>query len=282
LIDSGIKVVQLLPAETIYDEDVEPMQLMMAVMELNRGHSESKMKSERVGSAWAKKRKDAAFKLVTKRVPGWVTFNDCKMALDEAKAETVRRIFKLSIMGHGVQMIAKVLNKEQVPVMGRKSLRGRKIVWNETVVYHVLKSRATFGEYQPCKGRGNTRIPSGPAIKDYYPAIIDQNTFLRAQAAMKNRTRKGVGRRGKHVNLFAGLLVDARDGGSFTYKHIGKRSTLVPVGATKVVGRGGRLTQPFNLTLRFSANCVRCPRTMLSAITTTQVVPWSYLLVKRS
>jgi len=238
LIDSGIKVVQLLPAETIYDEDVEPMQLMMAVMELNRGHSESKMKSERVGSAWAKKRKDAAFKLVTKRVPGWVTFNDCKMALDEAKAETVRRIFKLSIMGHGVQMIAKVLNKEQVPVMGRKSLRGRKIVWNETVVYHVLKSRATFGEYQPCKGRGNTRIPSGPAIKDYYPAIIDQNTFLRAQAAMKNRTRKGVGRRGKHVNLFAGLLVDARDGGSFTYKHIGKRSTLVPVGAKQ--GRGTR------------------------------------------
>ena len=33
LIESGIKVVQLLPIEVVYDEDVEPMQLLMAVME---------------------------------------------------------------------------------------------------------------------------------------------------------------------------------------------------------------------------------------------------------
>ena len=57
------------------------------------------------------------------------------------------------------------------------------------------------------------------------------------RSAMRSRvhnapaTRNGVCRRGKHVNLFAGLLVDARDGGSYTYQHVGKRSTLVPVGA---------------------------------------------------
>src|SRR5947208_2900889 len=34
LIDNGIRIVQLLPVETIYDEEVEPMTLMMAIMEL--------------------------------------------------------------------------------------------------------------------------------------------------------------------------------------------------------------------------------------------------------
>ena len=56
LIEAGVKVVQLIPAESVYDEDVEPMQLMQAIMELNRGHSESKVKSERIGAAWARKR----------------------------------------------------------------------------------------------------------------------------------------------------------------------------------------------------------------------------------
>ena len=55
LIEAGIRVVQLIPVEAIYDDKVEPMQLMMAIMELSRGHSESAVKSERVGAAWADK-----------------------------------------------------------------------------------------------------------------------------------------------------------------------------------------------------------------------------------
>src|SRR5262245_50006352 len=48
LIEAGVRVVQLIPVETVYDDQVEPMTLMMAVMELSRGHSESKVKSERL------------------------------------------------------------------------------------------------------------------------------------------------------------------------------------------------------------------------------------------
>ncbi|HEY2786975.1 MAG TPA: recombinase family protein [Fimbriiglobus sp.] len=55
LIESGIRVVQLLPSEVVYDESVEPMTLIIGIMELSRSHSESKMKSERIGAAWAKK-----------------------------------------------------------------------------------------------------------------------------------------------------------------------------------------------------------------------------------
>src|SRR5262249_34580475 len=48
LIDAGIRVVQLLPVEAVYDDKVEPMSLLMAIMELSRGHSESRMNSQRV------------------------------------------------------------------------------------------------------------------------------------------------------------------------------------------------------------------------------------------
>ena len=238
LVTHGVKVVQLAPVEVVYAGKVDMAQLMMAAMELSRGNSESEMKSQRVGAAWANKRKEAATKLVTRKVPGWIAVRDGKPVLDEVKAAVVRRIFALCIDGHGVQTIARTLNTERVPVMGRKAVRGRKVAWNETVVYHVLISRAAYGEYQPHKGRGSTRTPSGPPIENYYPAAVTYTTYLKAAAALRSRARasKGVGRRGKHVNIFSGLLIDDRDGGSFTYRHRDNKSSLGPVGAKQ--GKG--------------------------------------------
>jgi DNA invertase Pin-like site-specific DNA recombinase len=250
LIEAGVKVVQLMPVEMIFDEDVEPMQLMMAVMELNRGHSESAVKSERVGAAWAKKRADAGAKKVTRKLPGWVKAvggegremkstqpGEVRFVLDPTGIGTVRRIFDMALAGNGVHAIALALNADEVPVMGRKEFKGRAVRWNETVVYHVLRSRAAYGEFQPSKGRGSDRHPVGEPIADYYPAVIDRDTFLRAQAALKSRTKKGSGRRGKHINLLAGLLRDARDGGSLTYKNLKNRpSTIIPVGAKQGTG----------------------------------------------
>ncbi len=238
LIEAGIKVVQLLPAEVVYDEDVEPMQLLMAVMELNRGHSESKVKSERVSAAWAKKHRNAAEKIVTKRLPGWINYEDGKLVLDDAKAAIVRRVFALAIGGQGVHSISVALNAECVPTMGRRVYRGRVVKWNETVVFHVLRSCATFGQYQPHRGRAGRREPVGPPVEGYYPAAIAKETYLQAQAALRSRRSYGAGRRGAHVNLFGGLLRDARDGGSMTYKHLKDRpSSIVPVGAKQ--GNGG-------------------------------------------
>ena len=232
LIESGIKVVQLIPVEAVYDEDVDAMVLMQAIMELNRGHSESKVKSERVGAAWAKKRKDAASKVVTRRLPGWIRFTDGKLSLIHDRAAVVLRVFGMARDGAGVHAIATTLNTERIPVMGRKEFRGRPVRWNETVVYHLLTSRATFGEFQPHIGRGSDRTPIGEPVPNYFPPAIDRDMFYAAQAALKSRSRHGSGRRGAHVKLFAGLIRDWRDGGSMTYKHLKSRSSaIIPVGA---------------------------------------------------
>lgn len=254
LIEAGVKVVQLIPVEAVYDEDVEPMQLMMAVMELNRGHSESKVKSVRVGDAWAKKRKNAASKVVTRKLPGWVECDsDGKLVLISERAEVVRRIFRLAREGLGVHRIAVTLNADRVPVMGRTTFKGRAVQWNETVVHSVLKSRATFGEFQPHKGRGSDRQPVGEPVANYFPPVITRAEFDAVRGILSTRKKVGGGRRGRHVNLFAGLLKDARTGGSLTAQHTGNRSpTLIPVGAKQGSGDPwvSFLLKPFEDSLR--------------------------------
>lgn len=75
-----------------------------------------------------------------------------------------------------------------------------------------------IGEYQPCRGRGSDREPDGDPVANYYPAAVDDKTFYAVEAALRSRVEAARGRRGQHVNPFAGLFRDARDGGAFTYK----------------------------------------------------------------
>src|SRR5262249_10577250 len=117
LIDAGIRVVQLLPVEMIYDERVEPMTLMMAIMELSRGNSESQMKSERVGDAWRRKKHEDATngKPVTARGPAWLRLVDGKWQVIKSSAATVQQIFRWAIDGYGLGIITKKLNAASAP-----------------------------------------------------------------------------------------------------------------------------------------------------------------------
>ena len=139
LIEAGVRIVQLKPVEVIYDEDVEPMQLMMALMELSRGNSESRIKSERIGAAHASKREQArngrvlsrtkrthtrSGKLLTRNLPAWVRIESIErdrytVALIPERAEVVGRIFALAASGLGLQRIVAKLTEDGVPAWGR-------------------------------------------------------------------------------------------------------------------------------------------------------------------
>jgi DNA invertase Pin-like site-specific DNA recombinase len=213
LIQRDIRVVQLLPAETTFDKSSNPMHLMMAIMELSRGHSESRMKSERVGRAWADKKRRAAAtgEPVTARALAWLRLVDGKWVVVPGVAEAIRRIYRLAIDGHGLSEITKRLNAEGVPPVGN----GRTApFWARSYVHKILKSRAAMGEFQPCKGRRKKKEPDGPPIANYYPAIVTEEEWYAARAALQSRRGKA-GRPPKfYINLFGGLLRDARDGGT--------------------------------------------------------------------
>jgi DNA invertase Pin-like site-specific DNA recombinase len=219
LIQSGIRVVQLLPVETVYDAQSNPMHLMMAIMELSRGHSESAMKSERVGRAWKDKKRRAAEngEPLTARTPSWLRLVDGEWEVDEQAAETIRRIYQLAITGYGLGVITKKLNAEKVPIVGRGEH------WARSYVAKILNNRAVMGEYQPYKGRASKREKDGKPIPNYYPAVVTEQQWYAARAALSARRGK-VGRLSKErVNVFNGLLHDARDGGTIQLVNKGKK-----------------------------------------------------------
>lgn len=243
LIDAGIRVVQLLPSEIVYDEQVEPMTLMIGIMELSRGHSESRVKSERVGSAWREKKRQAAATkvVVTKRVPGWLTVTDGKFELIPDKAAVVRRIFRLAIEGHGLGAITKLLNGEQVPPMGVADY------WARSYVAKILANRSVIGEYQPHTGHaGPNRKPDGAPVQNYFPAAVSEEEFYAARAALTARKNK-TGRIGKRVNVFQGLLKDARDGGSLHQVDKGKKGVKSLVSYRAAQGLGNAVSFPMEV-----------------------------------
>lgn len=238
LIEGDVRVVQLMPVEQVFDKNVEPMQLMMAIMELSRGHSESAAKAIRVGAAWKVKKECAALgavchksggQVLTSRSPSWLQVVGGRFVKDEKVCAAVRRIFCLCCEGHGIGIITKKLNAEIVPTIGG----GRRIrpYWSRSYVAKILMNRAVLGEYQPHTRRGGQkRRPEGDPVANYFPAVITEEQWYAAKAALAGRKGKAGRLPNNFINPFQGLLKDARSGGSLHRVDKGKRggAVLVP------------------------------------------------------
>jgi DNA invertase Pin-like site-specific DNA recombinase len=256
LIDSvlrcGIVLVQLAPLKEFRGR-LEFADIVVVGATAERAFQESDKKRERCSSAWRGLKENAKTGAVmTSNVPAWCVVVGRKRVGNRyvggeikphaGKAATVQRLYKLMQTGKGCKALAEQMNAERVPVVGR----GAK--WTEGTVYNILTNPAVHGEYMPHVGRmGNgskgiphTRKPTGETIPDYYPAIIDREQFLIVQDTLRSRSHFR-GRRGKHINLFAGLLTDGRDGGAFGYRHSKSHPpTLIPVAVKR--GTGGTWT----------------------------------------
>jgi DNA invertase Pin-like site-specific DNA recombinase len=221
LLQAGVRIVQLKPVEMVFDAKSDAMQVMMMVMELSRGHSESAMKSERVGAAWAELKRNAAKDKapITKRTPAWLRVERGRFVVDEEKGATVRRVYRMAAQGHGLGAIAKLLNAEGVPPVGPADH------WPRSYVAKLLSSRAPMGEYQPHTRRGGgPRRPEGPPIPGYFPAVITEEQWHAARAALASRRKQG-GRPSPRLNLFTGMARDARDGGTLCQRDCGRKGS---------------------------------------------------------
>jgi hypothetical protein len=74
-------------------------------------------------------------------------------------------------------------------------------------VIKIIRSRTTVGEYQPHRrDTAGKLIPDGDPIKGYYPAVIDESVWDRANAAVTGRRTNAAGRPSAEVaNLIRGL-----------------------------------------------------------------------------
>lgn len=224
--DLGITVVTMVDGKVWDAETVKDVtNVLTSVILMSRAHEESKAKSKRLSEVWGEKKKKAvegtAKRIVTSEGPRWLRAKEDKTGFEVIPelAESVRKVYAMRLAGHGVVSIVNRANAEGWPVPGKPPLRKPDetpeeyeqrtkgaMTWHTSLVGRLLRSRAVLGEYQPHKNVGDNREAVGDPVPGYYPAIIDEDTFVRAQAV---RDRRGAfpGRRdASYKNWLQGLL----------------------------------------------------------------------------
>jgi DNA invertase Pin-like site-specific DNA recombinase len=216
ILDAGVNIVQLKP-ETVFRHDKSDMlDIFRAIIELSRGHSESAMKSERNGEKWETKRKAAragqkqpprrkdgrVTESMTDQLPPWVEDKNGVLCLIPARAAAVHRVHQLAAKGQGAGLIVKALIDEKRPPLGPS---GR---WDRRYVRKLMSDRRALGEHQPRHDGGK---PCGEPIPGYYPACVTPEEWAASQGG-RGRRDYPRGRVGEYINLFAGLLYNAREG----------------------------------------------------------------------
>jgi DNA invertase Pin-like site-specific DNA recombinase len=244
ILDAGINIVQMHPETVFRHERSDMTDIIRAIIELSRGHSESRAKSFRALSLWEERRRLASEdeRLMTRRLPAWIEVGeDGLQRLIPERVAVVRRIYEMAAAGYGRTLIAKKLNEEGVPTFGaceatedgrRKARAGERFGcgrWRRGYVNDILSDRRAVGELQP---RDRDGKPYGDPIKGYYLTAVSEPEYYAASAAGTAR-RLGVrarGRLGKGVAcVFAGLLTDARSGLSYyvAQNATGKQRVLI-------------------------------------------------------
>jgi DNA invertase Pin-like site-specific DNA recombinase len=210
VINSGIGVVTLADGR-LYDKDSldkDNFSLLAGLIVMTRAHEESKRKGERVAEAWSNKRERARQGSVplSDRIPGWLISkrDDSGQRIfeaDKVKAGIIRRIFAETDRGLGRRAIAKGLNRE-----GTLSFL-KETGWQPSSVIKIIRSRTTLGEYQPHRrDKDGKLVPDGDPIQAYYPPVIDESLWERANAAVAARRANAAGRPSAEVaNLLRGL-----------------------------------------------------------------------------
>lgn len=209
IIGAGIRIVTLTDGH-VYDEGCSAQDLVISIFVMSRAHEESSTKARRLAEKFADKRASATKerKPMGDVGPYWLRLKDDRSGFEPIpeKVAAVRRIFELCVQGYGKNAIAKMLNAEGVPTLsGKEAVKG----WGTSAINHVINSKAVLGEWQPMTRtqdpRRKKRVEAGDAIPDYFPAVIEEDLFYRAQDAVKTRRTAKATRQTKDFNVWQGV-----------------------------------------------------------------------------
>ncbi|WP_426231052.1 recombinase family protein [Pararhizobium sp. DWP3-4] len=223
LVKAGITVVTVdddreYSPESLGGSDVTAM--LILVIKLTQAHVESVRKQDLIRPIWNEKKNLARSKglPLTSRCPEWLEVRDDKFHLRPDRVEVVRRIIRETISGFGRREIVSRLNGDGIlPFKAGQNWKTPRPFtgWQSSSVAKIVSNRAVLGEYQPHKGRAGNREPDGDPIKDFYPRIIDDVTYWRAQNALLGRRHQTGGRRGKAgAHILRGLARCGKCGGA--------------------------------------------------------------------
>jgi DNA invertase Pin-like site-specific DNA recombinase len=225
ILRGGVTIVTREPERDYTKERMraEPFANMEPLIVFIRANEESRAKSMRARAQWDKRKRTAkeSFTPHSKLSPAWCRLTDTGYVLDEDDAATVRKVFSMACGGLGAYRIAEWMKRHGRPVVGRCKC------WSNVFIRSLLRGRAVRGEYQPTKfvevevkvadkiRVKLKRVPDGEPIPGYYPAVVTEDQWRAAQAALDGR-RKKAGRPGRpgnaEANLLTGIAFEAHTG----------------------------------------------------------------------
>lgn len=206
LLDYGIETHVMFDRLVVRPEDSGGTDLMLITMLASRAHEESKTKSRRLLSAFAKKRESGG--IVAPTLPWWLAFDTGKtprIVSPPERKKIVVRIFKETAAGHSSQKIANGLNRDKIPTWRKKQTR-----WVASRVRELVRSKSPQGwlvatTKTQAAGRGYEK-------EGYYPRLVSDELAEEARTTLARNNSRGKAAMGRPptgkrpINLLRGLL----------------------------------------------------------------------------
>lgn len=214
IVESGMSMLFLSKNKIFTEKNLKELpNFIELVFDSNTAFSESAKKSEYTSFMWSRLRKQAADgKPVHSTCPSWLKIVNGEWVVIEERVEVIRKIFKLYQDGIGMTTIARLLNDEKIPTFGNADQ------WGISAVTKILANPAVYGAWVIRKQQTDESFKkTGESIENYFPVIIDRETFAHCRQIAKNRDKrpdKGAGRQGKAKNLFTHLVTCTECGSS--------------------------------------------------------------------
>lgn len=207
LVGLGIIVVTLRP-EMRFDHNSTAIDLLQAILHMDNAHKESARKSGLGKDEWEKRFKAAreTKKHIGNRVSNWLTLDKAsgKYLVNE-HAFAVGRIFELCLQGLGSTAISQTMNAEGYRTFNKGDR------WGTSAVLTILKNRAAIGELALKDG--------GEPIPDYFPAVVNVETFDAAKNMVKVRETGKVTKQSADFNVWRKLVVCGACGSAMNIIH---------------------------------------------------------------
>ena len=201
ILESGVDIVTLSDSQHFNRQSINDIgSVIPTLIKMDLSHQESEKKSQRLKAAWQNKRDNVSTKKLTSRGPAWLELSDDRsefIAVEE-RAKVINTIFDMKLQGKGSQLIARTLNQDSE--LWKPSTK-----WRKSYIGKILRNRACIGEFQPMRRIEGVRQPVDQPVKDYFPTVVQEETFLKVQALIKNNKFYG-GRNGAISNLFSHLM----------------------------------------------------------------------------
>jgi DNA invertase Pin-like site-specific DNA recombinase/uncharacterized small protein (DUF1192 family) len=188
-------------------------------LRLDAAYEYSAKLSNRINSVWEGRREAmrAGNGTATNACPAWLQAVDGKFYERPDRIAIINRIIAERHLGLGRQAIATRLNRNAIP-----TFRGGD-GWHPSTIATLVRNPALIGIYQPRKANGT---PDGDPVEGFYPRIISDEDFWRAQWGPDNKASRGQTTKG-YWNLLKGLCKCGQCGRTIIGLNTGKEKFLV-------------------------------------------------------